>query len=320
MLLHGIWKRVLGDEVIPYVVYDSVTSIFSEKRDYGFNFRSELRSRARVESHRILWGVGDGTYDPWYWLQWSPNYDTLILSYDSLFWSRSSFIKDTVVADVNPWIENISPAQIAFYPPIDTWIKALAYSDSFYYVLTNSGWNDGMIRKVRLGDTTVVNYSFPSAQAMDVSGGVLWVAGDFYLEKRNLNDTTLLARYDLSRYFADNGGNNWIQGITASEDRIFLAGSFNKSFVFSIDGTLLSQDSTYAGLGDMMFYGGRLWGVTTGSTIHEIDPATMRSKHTYYLAGNVLSCRFQGIAYHDGKIACADFIQNIMSVWEVAMP
>ena len=177
-----------------------------------------------------------------------------------------------------------------------------------------------MVHKVRMGGTTSTAYSFPSARAMDVANGYLWLAGKFYIEKRNLIDTSLIARFDLSEYFTSNGGNHWIQGIVVSETRIYLMASFERMLVLSLDGVVLEEKRSYAGLGDMMIVNGRLWGVSSSSTIHEIDPTTLQSIHTYYLAGNIITCRFHGIANRNGKIACADYVQNYLRVFEVALP
>ncbi len=70
----------------------------------------------------------------------------------------------------------------------------------------------------------------------------------------------------------------------------------------------------------MMAVSGRLWGTNDSENIHEIDPVTRQAIHTYYVGGTVFVGRFQGIAYHDGKIACADFLQNMLAIWEVTMP
>jgi hypothetical protein len=312
-LLHGIWQRTIGDVMIPYVVYDSVTSIFAEKRNYGYNFRSELRSRAKIDANQIWWVVGDGTYETWYWLKWSKQYDTLILSRDSLFRQPLTFVRDSIVTQVEPWIENISSARISFYPSINSYVKALAYADSNWYVLTGTGWNDGKLWKVQIGDTTTRVYNFPTARAMDIADSILWLGGSSYLEKRRLSDTTLLARYDLSSY------STGVSGLAVDGGTVYLGGGW-KLHVFTTEGGFIRSDSTYIGLTDMMYSNGRLWGITHGSTINEIDTSTFRSIHTYYLADNAFTVRYQGIAFRNGKIAAADFAQNKLSIWEVNTP
>ena len=318
-LLQGTWRNTDVGQNIAYVVYDSATSVFSVKLNYGFNFRDEQTNSVKVDSNRVLWSVG-GQAGDWYWMRWSQRHDTLVLSYDSLFSQPMTFVRDNNSADANPWIDNLPSAQISFYPSINSWVRALAYSDSTYYVLTGGSGNDGVLRKVHIGDTSVTSFSFPTATAMDISGNALWLAGGFYLEKRNLSDTTLMTRYDLTQYFTGNGGNNWIQGIAVDGDSVLVMGSFGKFLIFSSNGTLLKQDSTFPGLEDMMAVNGKLWGITTSSVVYEIDLTTMNAEHSYEIAGGGLQCRFQGIAYHDGKIACADFSQNILSVWETPMP
>jgi hypothetical protein len=155
---------------------------------------------------------------------------------------------------------------------------------------------------------------------MDVSGNELWLAGKLFLERRNLGDTTLLARYDLTQYFTGNGGSNWIQGIAVNGDSVLVMGSFNKFLIFSKNGTLLKQDSTYVGLGDMMVANGKLWGITSSNIVYQIDLATMNAEHSYQVAGGGVLCDFQGITYQDGQIACADVSQNGLSIWEIPMP
>lgn len=315
--LHGLWQNILVNDAIPYLVYDSLTSRLAEKRDYGYNFRSELTSASKVDSNRIWWYVGGGLYDPWYWLKWSRGRDTLTLSYDSLFFSPMRFVRDSIPAHVANWIENITPVEISFYPNITSWVEALAYSDSNWFVLTGTGNNDGVVHKVRIAGTTLASYQFPSARAMDVAEGFLWLAGKFYIEKRNLSDTSLVARFDLSQYF---GNNDWIQAMCVSDSTIYLMGSYEKLLVLSTNGTLREQRSTYIGLGDMMLVNGRLWGVYSSNTIHEISPTSLYATHSYYLGGNAVASSFFAIAFRDGKIACADFMLHSLRIFEVAIP
>lgn len=223
--LHGIWRNTMSNDAIAYIVYDSLTSRLAEKRDYGYNFRSELTGGTRVDSNRIWWGVGGGIYDPWYWLRWNKGRDTLTLSFDSLFNFPARFVRDSIPAHVANWIENITPVDISFYASVTSWVQALAYADSNWYVLTGTGWNDGVLRRVRLGNTNVTSYSFPSARAMDIAGGYLWLAGKFYVEKRSILDTTLIERFDISQYFTADG---WIQGIAVSDNSIYIIGDREK--------------------------------------------------------------------------------------------
>lgn len=316
-LLHGIWQNTLLNDAIAYVVYDSLTSRLAEKRDYGYNFRSELTSGAKVDSNRIWWAVGGGMYDPWYWLRWNKRRDTLTLSYDSLFNFPMRLVRDSIPAHVANWIENITPVDISFYSSVTSWVQALAYADSNWYVLTGTGWNDGVLRRVRLGDTSVVSYSFPSARAMDIADGYLWLAGKFYVEKRRLIDTTLIERFDISQHFSSNG---WVQGIAVSENSVYVMGSFEKLLVLSTDGSFQQERTSYAGLYDMTMRNGRMWGVSSSNIIHEIDPGTLRSIHSYYLAGNAIIGRFQGIAIRENNLACADYLYNSLRIYEVALP
>jgi hypothetical protein len=314
--LHGIWQNTLPNDAIAYIVYDSLTSRLAEKRDYGYNFRSELTSGAKVDSNRIWWAVGGGMYDPWYWLMWNKRRDTLTLSYDSSF-NFMRFVRDSIPAHVANWIENITPVDISFYPSVTSWVQGLAYADSNWFVLTGTGGNDGVLHRVRLGDTNVTSYSFSTARAMDIAGGYLWLAGKFYIEKRGILDTTLIDRFDVSQYFTSDG---WIQGITVSDNSIYLMGSREKFLVLSTNGTLQQERSSYAGLYDMTTRNGRLWGVSMSNIIHEIDPSTFKSVHSYYLAGNAIIGRFQGITIRDNKIACADYLYNSLRIYEVAIP
>ncbi len=317
--LQGTWRNIEPGEVVAYVVYDSTNSVLSEKRDYGFNFRDELTDFVKVDSNRILWSVG-GQTGIWYWIRWSQRLDTLTLSYDSLFSQPMSFVRDNNTADANPWLDNLPSAKISFYPSIGPSVRALAYHDSTYYVLTGGNGSDGVLNEIRTSDTSVTSIDFPAATAMDVSGNELWLAGKLFLEKRNLSDTTLLAQYDLTQYFTGNGGSNWIQGIAVSGDSVMVMGSFNTFLILSKNGTLLKQGSTYTGLGDMMVANGKLWGITSSSIVYQIDLATMDAEHSYQVAGGEVVCDFQGIAYQDGDIACADVSQNGLSIWEIPMP
>lgn len=179
---------------------------------------------------------------------------------------------------------------------------------------------DGELHKLRIGTSDKTTYAYPAARAMDVANGYLWLSGNFFIEKRSLVDMSLIDRYDISQYFTGHGGNNWIESITVSSDKIYLMCSWGRLLLLSTDGIVLEEYATYIGLDDMMIANGRMWGVINTDTIYEIDPTTFQAIDTYYLAGNVIISRFQGIAYRDGKIACADFVHNSLRIFQVIMP
>lgn len=316
---YGIWENVSYNYAYEYFNYDSSSSQVIIGGDEGYNFRNQSMFTIKSDSTCVYIDEGAGTYEKWLWYEYGQSGDTLILSTDSLFLKPMKFIQKP---SLKVWVETIPRAEYWRYPNITDGVSSLAYEDSMWYVLTTGiGEGHSVLHCIKYAGNNVKTFSFPNARSMDVANGYLWLSDRNHIEKRHLNDTSLIEKFDLTDNIRlrSNNQEGWIQGISVANNKVYVSAAWEHFLILSTDGVLLDTGSSYTGLRDLAVYDNQVWGVTTTDKFFEIDAATKYALHSYLIVYPNLG-RYQGIAIKDNKIACADNWYNYLRIYEVEKP
>jgi len=313
---YGIWENVSYSYAYKYFNYDSSTAKVTVGGDEGHNFRTQSILSAKTDSVCVYINEGSGIYEKWLWYDYDLSRDTLILSIDSLFTVPMKFVQKPLLTK---WVDVISNAIYWRYPTIKDWVLSLAYADSNWYVLTGSGENNGVLHIIKYGGVEIKTISFPYARSMDVADGYLWISDRNSIEKRKLNDTSLVEKYYLRDYIKLNNQDGWIQGISVNNNSIYVSAAWEHFITLSTNGVLKDTGYSYIGLQDLAVSNNQIWGVTTSDKFYEIDPINKSALHSYLIGYPYLG-RYQGIATMNNQIACADNWYNELRIYLVDKP
>jgi hypothetical protein len=246
------------------------------KQDRGFNFRYTIDYPVVFTDSTILISSKD---TPWLYYTFSTDSDTLLISMDSFYNYPLIAVIDSTPSASEGW----SP--IIRYSA-KTWMRKLLvpfitgadrYADNWYLHYRTYQSLTLEVRNLR-GDTlgTLV---FPGGTCSDIAGGYLWIGGSYFVEKRNLDDTTLIQRIDLSSQYP-----------FQSYDQIYALAVFDSLIYVVIEDHLLSFNSagnlvndvpTLDNIWFMTFVGDKLIAGTNFSTINTVDAATGRAIESY---------------------------------------
>ncbi|MCX6119995.1 MAG: hypothetical protein NTX44_00045 [Ignavibacteriales bacterium] len=255
-----------------------MTSHVVIKQDLGFNFRFTDDFKVVFTDSTILNYNVPSTL---LYYRISSQSDTLIFSYDSLFRFPYLAIIDSAPDSSNPWAPTIRCLN-------KTWFNSNAsshingvdhYGDHWYF--REEGYQSSTINVCNVSGLIVKSYILPGVTSVDIAGGYLWTAGSYYVDQRNIEDTTLIRRINLTSQYSFQHGKQ-INSLAIYDSLIVIA--FEEYLLlFDFSGRFIRQMSTYDGIFSMSFVGDKLIVGTNYSTINTVDIATGCALDSYLL-------------------------------------
>ena len=121
--------------------------------------------------------------------------------------------------------------------------------------------------------------SFPAVTTSDVEQGFLWIGGNYFVEKRNLADTTLIQRIDLISHYSFLP-DDYIYAMTVHDSLIYIVIE-DHMLSFTTDGQLYDDVPAPDGIRFITFVGDKLIAGTNFSTINTVDVNTGRATESY---------------------------------------
>ena len=276
--LQGFWKVISGPTLAKFFIADTMISHFITNEDCDYNFRYVWDAEVLFTDSTIL---SYGGLYPLYHYRFSSQSDTLFISYDSLYRHPYIAVTDSAPNDSKLWCPTISYDSktvfnsSAYYRTYDV----DRYGD--YWYIREDGPQCSILDIRNLNRLTVKLDTFPGVTSIDISGGYLWTAGSYFVDQRNVADTTLIRRIDLSSQYSFQQG-DLIHPLAVS-DSFIVAATRENLLCFDLSGQFIRRVPTYDGIFSMSFVGDALVGGTNLSTICTIDITTGEAVNNYLL-------------------------------------
>ncbi len=275
--LQGYWKVVSGPLFVKYFIADTMISHFITLEDVGSNFRYIYDQQVFFTDSTIL---GYNSLTPLYNYYFSAQYDTLVIS-SSQFRSTSLAVVDTENVGANQWLPTITyEHKSSFSTNANSHISGVDRYGNYWY-FREIGYQGSTIDVRNSSGQTVKSYTLPGVTTIDISGGYLWTAGSYFVEKRNLEDTTLIRHIDLTSQYNFQQGNEL--NPLAIKDSLIYVVYRDRLLCFDLTGRFIRDLPTYEGIFAMSFVGNTLVVGTNLSTINTIDLTTGNSIDSYLL-------------------------------------
>jgi hypothetical protein len=275
--LQGYWKVVSGPSFAKYFIADTMISHFVTLEDVGSNFHYVFDQQVQFTDSTIL---GYNSPTPLYNYGFSAQSDTLVIS-NAQYGYKYLAVVDTGRVRVNQWAPTITYEH-------KSWFSSNANSNingvdryGNYWYFREIGYKSSTIDVRDLSGQTVKSYTLPGVTSVDISGGYLWIAGPYYVEQRNLEDTTLIRHIDLTSQYTFQQGEQ-LNPLAVKDSLIFVV-DWDRLLCFDLTGRFIREMPTYEGIFAMKFIGNTLVAGTDLSSVNTIDISTGNSINSYLL-------------------------------------
>jgi hypothetical protein len=275
--LQGYWKVVSGLSFAKYFIADTMISHFVILEDFDSNFHYVYDQQVFFTDSTIL---GYNSLTPLFYYHFSAQSDTLVVS-NAQFGYQFLAVADTERVGANQWAPTIIYEQkSSFSLNANTHINGVdRYGDYWYF--RELGYQSSTLDVRNLSGTTIKSYTLPGVTSVDISGGYLWTAGSYYVDQRNIEDTTLIRRIDLSAEYSFQQGEQLSS--LAVHDSLIVVDIGDSLLCFDVSGRFVRQVPTYDGIFALSFVGNTLVAGTNLSTINTIDITTGNAVDSYLL-------------------------------------
>ena len=275
--LQGYWKVVKSPGVEKYLIADTMISHFVTLEDCGSNFRYVFDQQVQFTDSTIL---GYNSPNPLYNYGFSAQFDTLIISNIGFRYQLMAVV-DTGRVDANQWAPTLTYLhKSSFNLNANTHINGVCSNGSYWY-FREIGYNSSTIDVRNSSGVSLKSYTLPGVTSIYIAGGYLWTAGKYFVEQRNLEDTTLIRHIDLASQYNFQQGDD-LNPLAVKDSLIYVV-YWDRLLCFDLTGQFIREMPTYEGIFAMSFVGNTLVAGTNLSTINTIDLTTGNSIDSYLL-------------------------------------
>ena len=315
----GTWRAIDSSQSsLVRLSFDSSTRRFVDEWEYDFGFKREFTGSFQLSATTIELDYDYGNNRTlWYRLQ----NDSLSLQSDSGSTVVPTHLHTGETPQPAGWSTKVSPLSRRPLTSI-AHVWSFALSDSGPIALIGPPLEQPQLVGV---DSVPRMSSLPSAEAiraMDAQGPYLWVATDSSVQKRTLNDTTVILSFPLRPPFWTPG--TYVTGMAISNDRcvIMSVAAYPKSWLLFYDlaGNFVDSVSTSRVVKDLCLFNNRLFCSVGDETFYEVNMASGKAQQYFNLQGYAFGDDVAGIAFKDGSLQLLEQSAGVWRISSIAVP